>query len=123
MDAMPYTECHGYVLSDDFERFMELLDAGCEVVALDRAGNNGAGVFRPYTKKTYKCGSGRYRQRLKFMERGILFIDPRTVFDPDAYRLSARVFGNFGERLGLAAARASSASMALLETAGLLRNA
>lgn len=93
---MAYIQRFGYLLCDDFARFRELLVAGSSIVVFETR-RRGGPLFRNVTLESFKCGTSLLRQRRKFEERGILFIDPATQFDPYRSRCVPRAVACFHE--------------------------
>ena len=117
---MAYATRCGYLLCDDFARFRELLASGMAVVVFETR-RKGEPVFRNVTLESFKCGTGLLKQRRKFRERGILFLDPATQYDPYRSKCVPRRIGCFSEFADAGLLASMNAKADFLEAASLFR--
>lgn len=76
---MAFTQVRNYWMSDDFERFYQLITSNQLVIYTS---DKHKGRFDFGTHRQF--GSERWGMRQKFKKYNVLFLDPECTFNPDA---------------------------------------
>ena len=87
---MAYHDVGPYILSDDLDVFLDLLYTSPPVLYFDPTrSKDGQIMLRPGTPKS--IGVQKWLVKKKFVEKGWLFLDPATQYDPELFSLRAIV--------------------------------
>lgn len=111
---------YGYLVSDDHERLYEMLSAGMGAIVIETGMERGKNGFRTMLPSEIQDLT-RMRAVNRFSDRGVLFIDPKTQYNPLRSRLMSRSLLGISEKMDIVLDRLPAAREELAEASKALR--